>query len=90
MKSNLLTSISEVVNYRYTFKPLNVSDASKPIMIPSIHNSKLSIELLSLLMLTMDGAPISKELYKAGLNVTKSAFSQRRKISSTRLCCTTS
>ncbi|MBQ7820907.1 MAG: hypothetical protein IJ391_01300 [Clostridia bacterium] len=48
-------------------------------MRPTHNHSKLDLETLTRLMITMDGGSISEELVKARINVTKSAFVQRRR-----------
>ena len=44
------------------------------------YNSKLTLEKMMKLMLTMRGGSINSELYDAGLDVTKSAFTKRRNL----------
>ena len=80
MKYILDQAIRQVIADRYPSKPFHSANKNSlsPAMRPPHNRSKLDLETLTRLMITMDGGSISEELIKAHIEVTKSAFVQRR------------
>jgi len=80
MRFILDKAICEVIADRYPSKPFHSANKKNGSisMRPPHNHSKLDLETLTRLMITMDGGSISEELVKARINVTKSAFVQRR------------
>ena len=65
LKANLTATIAKVVHESYP--------------TDKYRSRKLDFETLTQLLITMDGVSIAKELLSAGLDVSASAFVQRRK-----------